>query len=378
MSRSQAYCFTVNNYEGLLDWEDLQLAGATYLIYQEEIGEQGTIHLQGYIYFSTKKSMKQLCALIDGSSVRVANGSPQQNTTYCSKEEGRLGGPYVYGTMPQQVRTTSIASAASTARGDKNKKERKGEEFSRANSKKNYSAKNFYPPREKEPTCSPSKPIKMPACPKPNSGTITMPICALSQERKIYSELKIKPRNTKPTVLLLVGPSGTGKSRTAYQLAQFLGLTIYVVPPTKGGSGLRFDGYNQQDVCIIDEVDGSSFTPTFFNLLCDWYEMKVPVHGTANLQFTSPYIILCSNYLPKYWWKSRSRDQVKQTTRRIDITIPFFRRTPQVQPAPSINLPEDLDEFGFVTVHPIKMPHYYVQPLERFPPKITDKMIFPL
>lgn len=88
-----------------------------------------------------------------------------------------------------------------------------------------------------------------------------------SKSVKVYSELKIKPRTTKPTTILLVGPSGTGKSRFAYGLAQYLGLTVYVVPPTKGGSGLRFDGYNQQDVCIIDEVDGSSFTPTFFNLL---------------------------------------------------------------------------------------------------------------
>jgi len=138
MSRSRAFCFTVNNYDGIpteADWEDLQRAGAIYLIFQEEIGEQGTIHLQGYIYFSQAKSLQQVIALIPGGHVLVAKGTAQQNTTYCSKEEGRLGGPYVYGAIPQQVRATSIASLRAL-RGAKEKKERKGEEFSRANSKK--------------------------------------------------------------------------------------------------------------------------------------------------------------------------------------------------------------------------------------------------
>lgn len=128
MSRARAFCFTVNNYEGIpveADWEDLQRAGASYLIFQEEIGEQGTIHLQGYIYFSQTKSLQQVIALIPGGHVLIAKGTAQQNTTYCSKEEGRLGGPYVYGTIPQQVRAKSIASLRAL-RLAKEKKRAKG------------------------------------------------------------------------------------------------------------------------------------------------------------------------------------------------------------------------------------------------------------
>jgi len=138
MSRSRNYCFTVNNYDGILtepDWEDLQRAGAKYLVFQEEIGEQGTPHLQGYIAFEQPKTMQQVCDLIEGASVRAAKGSADQNTVYCTKEEGRVGGPYVYGLIPQQVRAKSIASLRAL-RMAKEKKERKGEEFSRANSKK--------------------------------------------------------------------------------------------------------------------------------------------------------------------------------------------------------------------------------------------------
>lgn len=120
MSRNRSYCFTVNNYEGIIseaDWNDLQSQGATYLIYQEEIGEQGTIHLQGYISFSQPKSMQQVCNFLPGSSCRVANGSAEQNKTYCTKEEGRLGGPYEFGTIPAQVRASSLR-ACEPARSD--------------------------------------------------------------------------------------------------------------------------------------------------------------------------------------------------------------------------------------------------------------------
>lgn len=338
MSKARAYAFTVNNYEGLItdaDFRDLETIGAKYLIYQEEIGEQGTIHLQGYIAFDRPKTMKQVCDAIPGASVRAAKGTAQQNKAYCSKEEGRLGGPYEYGTIPSPGKRNDLLALK--------------DDIDNGLPEDQLWARNF--------------------------SNMTR----YHKLAKVYQELKIAPRTKKPVVLLLVGPSGAGKSRFAFALAKYLGLTTYVVPPTKGGSGLRFDGYNQQDVCIIDEVDGSSFTPTFFNLLCDWYEMKVPIHGSANLQFTSPYILLCSNYLPKYWWKNRSSDQIKQTTRRIDATIPFFRRTPIAEPAAAfLEEEQPLDNFGFVTVHPIQMPHFYVQPLARFPPKLSDKNIFPL
>lgn len=49
MSKSNAvnWCFTINNPEGLLDFDTLP--PHKYCVYQEEIGENGTLHFQGYV-----------------------------------------------------------------------------------------------------------------------------------------------------------------------------------------------------------------------------------------------------------------------------------------------------------------------------------------
>lgn len=139
---------------------------------------------------------------------------------------------------------------------------------------------------------------------------------------KEYRRATIPPRSTKTVVILLVGPSGVGKSRFATSLCSFLGPT-YKLPQPKG-SGTYWDDYDGQPVTFIDEFDGNFMRPTVFNDLCDRYEHVVPVHGSAGHQFVSRYLVICSNYLPKYWWKKRSPGQLRQTTRRIDVFIPLL------------------------------------------------------
>lgn len=141
-----------------------------------------------------------------------------------------------------------------------------------------------------------------------------------------YKRLRTPKRDFKTTVFLLVGPSETGKSRTAHLLAKMLG-SVYFVPSPKG-SGLYFDDYDGQTSIILDEFDGNVMTPTAFNSLCDRYPYTLPAHGSAGHQMTSKYIFVCSNYLPKYWWRKRNKEQVKQTERRIEVVLPFLRKDP--------------------------------------------------
>jgi DNA polymerase III delta prime subunit len=111
-----------------------------------------------------------------------------------------------------------------------------------------------------------------------------------------YLRIRQRPRRDPPQVLVFIGPTGTGKSHTAYQLAP----DLYSVPQAKG-SGTYWDGYFAQDTVLIDEMYGSRFSHGFLLQLLDRYAMSVPIHcGSVN--FSSKRIILCSNAHPEEWY----------------------------------------------------------------------------
>lgn len=61
VGRQRDWCFTINNYTD----EDIcsvacMSTDAKYLVCGFEVGEQGVPHMQGYVYFENKKSLKQL------------------------------------------------------------------------------------------------------------------------------------------------------------------------------------------------------------------------------------------------------------------------------------------------------------------------------
>ena len=95
------------------------------------------------------------------------------------------------------------------------------------------------------------------------------------------------------------------------------------------GSGSYYDGYMQQATFILDEMNGNCMTPQTFNRLVDRYPVDIPVHG-GSVPFNSPYIIITSNYHPKYWWKNRAPHEVEQTLRRLHLTIKFLKTSPPV------------------------------------------------
>jgi len=81
----RSYCFTLNNYSEL-ERITLLHSECAYVIIGKEVGLLGTPHLQGYISFVHKKSLKQVRALCPRSHWEGAKGSALDNYTYCSKE----------------------------------------------------------------------------------------------------------------------------------------------------------------------------------------------------------------------------------------------------------------------------------------------------
>lgn len=86
MSRSRGYCFTLNNWTPE-DTEALVKVECQYLVYGKEVGEEGTPHLQGYVYFKSLKSFKQIKTLLgDRYHIEAQRGSTEQAADYCKKD----------------------------------------------------------------------------------------------------------------------------------------------------------------------------------------------------------------------------------------------------------------------------------------------------
>jgi len=90
MSKCRGWCFTVNNYTEA-DEAAVKAVGesgrAKYVVCGREKGEQGTPHLQGYVYFDHARSRASVSKMIPRAHLEAAKGSAQENFVYCSKEE---------------------------------------------------------------------------------------------------------------------------------------------------------------------------------------------------------------------------------------------------------------------------------------------------
>lgn len=231
----------------------------SYLLFgKEHAPKTGTPHLQGYFEMTKKRGPNGLAKSIPGlerASLRVARGTAKQNRVYSGKEDKN---PFEKGVPQQQgLRADLMEVKARIDDGETDE--------------------------ELWTECLPT-------------------MVRFHKAFAVYKKIKSAKRDWVTNVILFVGPTDTHKSHLAHILGNSGAFgTFYVVPTTKG-SGLYFDGYDEHDCILIDEMDGNRCTPTFLNGLCDRYEFSVPVHGNGNVAFLARTIIICSNYMPKDWW----------------------------------------------------------------------------
>lgn len=86
--RSRGWCFTVNNYtEEEYDELKTQLTQQAHrFIMGLEHLEVGTPHIQGYAWFKSARTLKQMKIINGRAHFEKAKGKPSQNYEYCSKE----------------------------------------------------------------------------------------------------------------------------------------------------------------------------------------------------------------------------------------------------------------------------------------------------
>lgn len=211
--RTREWCFTINNYTDA-DIESVMAMKTKYLVYSEEVGDEGTPHLQGYAYFGDSKTMSSVSKKIKRANLRKAKGDARSNRAYIVGPwkgiDRRTGLPkekpynpnYVErGVMPQQGKRTDLDEM-------------------REQLKENASMRHVVEVAKSYQS------IKM---------------------AEIYLKYKEKRRQKKPVIIWYYGSTGTGKTERA--LAE-LGDDYYPCPRT----GRWFDGYDAHKDILVDDV----------------------------------------------------------------------------------------------------------------------------
>ena len=87
-SRARGWCFTINNYTELDEHIVFEMAEySKYVVCGREIGsENGTPHLQGFVYFENKKSLNQVKEIHSTAHWEAMRGTVDQAAEYCKKK----------------------------------------------------------------------------------------------------------------------------------------------------------------------------------------------------------------------------------------------------------------------------------------------------
>lgn len=84
--RTRSFCFTLNNYNHT-EQEQLRQLSCKYLIFGREVGDSGTPHLQGYVYFNSAKTLSAaIKAFPRRAHLECAKADAAANYKYCTKD----------------------------------------------------------------------------------------------------------------------------------------------------------------------------------------------------------------------------------------------------------------------------------------------------
>jgi len=261
MARSRSFVLTLNNYTEE-EFELLKELKYKYIIIGDEIGENGTPHLQGYVNFSNSTSFNTIKKACPRAHIEVAKGSPRQNYEYCSKQQIK----YEDGTRPEPGKRKDI---------DK--------------------IKEYI-----ETTDNPNM-----------SDVIDSFATSLQSIRlaEVMLKYKEKPRQTKPKVEWYYGETGTGKTRQA--------LEEYPNAYIKDNDNKWWEGYDSHETIVIDDLRHDTFPFNQLLRILDRYPNRLECKGGSR-QNVAKQIIITSPYDPQQMFQERLHENIDQLIRRID------------------------------------------------------------
>jgi len=289
------WCFTYNRRDEIDDeeWEQMierfdslgDLDVVVYLVFQQERGSgKQRDHLQGFVQLSRRCSLvavKRDVFMSCEIHCEIARGTPQQNYTYCTKDEDRISGPFEHGTMVMQGNRTDLSQAAELVRAHGSA--RVAEEF---------------------------------------------PTTFIRYHRGLQA-LDVQLQRANSAALrnevhcaVLWGPTGVGKSHVAFTLDE-PGETFVV--PVQNTGNLWFDGYQGQRTIIFDDFDPKTVPYRTLLRICDRYRLELPVKGSFVVGKWSN-VVFTSNDPPTQWYQEEEPYEGGPLERRLGLVLPVFDR----------------------------------------------------
>lgn len=266
---------TVLNGDELRESFKIILNNASYWVCQLEKGNEGeNYHIQGYLCFKNQKTLSGVKKLFlpHKPHLEFARGNPEQNRTYCTKEETRQQGPWEYGELPKKGKRNDLKHVARIIN-----------EGGSIND-----IWNQYP----------TQLIRY------NTGI----------KNCLSLKYQIRPENIEKTVYYFYGKTKTGKSTTAYEIDPL---------PYKCPTGKNvFDNYEGEKTILFDDNLGLFSIIELLTYL-DKYPVKL------NQRYTWAYgyhdkVIICWNQPPEDLYPNNSLEQREALIRRFTFIVHFY------------------------------------------------------
>lgn len=276
------WCFTVNNPNELDYPETWQTDYIAHLIYQPEIGEEGTIHLQGYLELKNPRNLTWMKNQMHATAHwERRRGTRTQAVEYCAKPESRLAQPKMWGSKNGDLPSWHFVNDQGI---------------------RPLAAELNWILLNTEAQQSSSSQKQLEEIKQKLIDGCSMDVIAdeyfstwVRYHRAFdrFVTMKTQPRNSPCEVHVIYGPTGTGKSRWA--------MDNYPNAYWKQRSKW-WCGYAAEKEVILDEYYG--WLP--FDLLlrmCDRYPLLVESKG-GQLQFIATTIIFTTNKCPDEWYNN--------------------------------------------------------------------------